>query len=105
MKALARSIVWWPNMDKDIEGVVTSCQSCAAQRNLPPVVPLHTWPWASHPMLRIHIDFASIEQFQVLVIIDSHSKWIEAIPLRCATASTIVDALRIFLPVLDCLQR
>ena len=96
MKALARSIVWWPNMDKDIEGVVTSCQSCAAQRSLPPVAPLHTWPWASHPMQRIHIDFASIEQFQALVIIDSHSKWIEAIPLRSATASTTVDALRIF---------
>ena len=96
MKALARSIVWWPNMDKDIEGVVTSCQSCAAQRSLPPVAPLHTWPWASHPMQCIHIDFASIEQFQVLVIIDSHSKWIEAIPLWSATASTTVDALRIF---------
>ena len=96
MKALARSIVWWPNMDKDIEGVVTSCQSCAAQRSLPPVAPLHTWPWASHPMQRIHIDFANIEQFQVLVIIDSHSKWIEAIPLWSAIASTTVDALRIF---------
>ena len=55
-------------MDKDIEDVVTSCQSCAAQRSLPPVAPLRTWPWASHPMQRIHIDFASIEQFQVLVI-------------------------------------
>ena len=83
-------------MDKDIESVVTSCQSCAAQRSLPPVAPLHTWPWASHPMQCIHIDFASIEQFQVLVIIDSHSKWIEAMPLRSATASTTVDALRIF---------
>ena len=96
MKALARSIVWWPNMDKDIEGVVTSCQSCAAQRSLPPIAPLHTWLWASHHMQRIHIDFASIEQFQVLVIIDSHSKWIEVILLRSDTASTTVDALRIF---------
>ena len=33
MKALARSIVWWPNLDKDIEDVVTSCQSCAAHRS------------------------------------------------------------------------
>ena len=96
MKALARSIVWWPNMDKDIEDVVTSCKSCAAHRSLPPVEPLHTWPWASHSMQRIHIDFASIEQFEVLVIIDSHSKWIEAIPLRAATANTTVDALRLF---------
>ena len=96
MKALARSIVWWPNLDKDIEEVVTSCQSCATHRSLPPVAPLHSWPWANHPMQRIHIDFASIEQFQVLVIIDNHSKWIEAIPLHSATAGSTIDALRLF---------
>ena len=78
MKALVRSIVWWPNLDKDFEDVVTSCRNCAAHQSLPPVAPLHSWPWASHPMQRINIDFASIEQFQVLVIIDNHSKWIEA---------------------------
>ena len=96
MKALARSIVWWPNLDKDIEDVVTSCRSCAAHRSLPPVAPLHSWPWASHPMQRINIDFASMEQFQVLVIVDNHSKWIEAIPLHSATASSTIDALRLF---------
>ena len=44
-------------------------------------------------MQHIHIDYAGIEQFQVLVIIDSHSKWIEAIPLRSATSATTIDAL------------
>ena len=96
MKAIARSIMWWPNMDKEIEDVVSSCQSCAAHRSSPPLAPLHVWPWANHPMQRIHIDFAAIEQFQVLVIIDSHSKWIEAVPLRSATSSTTIDALRVF---------
>ena len=61
-------------MDKDIEEMVMSCQNCAAQRSSPPAAPLHSWPWANCPMQRIHIDFASIEQFQALVIIDSHSK-------------------------------
>jgi len=32
----------------------------------------------------------------VLVIIDVHSKWIEAIPMHSATADTIVNALRKF---------
>ena len=49
------------------------CDSCAAQRSLPPLAPLHSWPWASHPMQHIHIDFATIEQFQVLITIDAHS--------------------------------
>ena len=60
MKAVARSIIWWPNMDKDIERVVMSCQNCAAQRSSPPVAPLHSWPWANCPMQRIHIDFACL---------------------------------------------
>lgn len=28
MKALARSYVWWPNMDKDIENLVRLCEQC-----------------------------------------------------------------------------
>ena len=47
-------------------------------------------------MKRLHIDFAEIEGFQVLVIIDVHSKWIEAIPLRNAMATTTIQALKTF---------
>ena len=28
MKALARSYVWWPGLDKDIEEMVRSCGTC-----------------------------------------------------------------------------
>lgn len=30
IKALARSHVWWPNLDRDIEACVRSCESCQA---------------------------------------------------------------------------
>ena len=42
-------------------------------------------------MKQLHIDFAEIKRFQVLVIIDIHSKWIEAIPLCNATATTKIQ--------------
>ena len=96
MKLLARSYVWWYKIDQDIEEVVRTCENCAVQRSLPPKAPLHSWPWANRPMQRIHIDYAEIEGCQVLVIIDIHSKWIEAIPLRNATAATTIEALRKF---------
>ena len=63
-----------------------SCSDCAALHSLPPKAPLHSWPWANHPMQRRHINYAKIEGHQVLVIIDVHSKWIEAVPLHSATA-------------------
>jgi len=47
-------------------------------------------------MQRLHIDFAEIDNLQVLVMIDSHSKWIEAIPMHSATTNTTVNALRVF---------
>ena len=44
---------------------------------------------------RIHIDYAGpIEGKMVLVVIDAHSKWIEAIPLNRATALTTIQQLR-----------
>ena len=50
MKLLASSYVWWYKIDQDIEEVVRTCENGAAQRSLPPKAPLHSWPWANHPM-------------------------------------------------------
>jgi len=55
-------------------------------------------------MKRLHIDFAEIEGWEVLVIIDVHSKWIKAVPLRKATAATTVSALHTFFLTLGYLK-
>ena len=41
MKALARSYVWWPNMDKELENKVKHCGQCEVNRKAPLVAPLH----------------------------------------------------------------
>ena len=71
MKLLARSYMWWPKIDCNIEEIVKTCKECTAQCSLPPVTPLHSWPWVNQPMKQLHIDFAEIEGFQVLVIMTS----------------------------------
>ena len=58
MKSLARSYVWWPKMDSDIENLVKQCQVCQESRPSPPAAPLHPWEWPSKPWSRIHLDFA-----------------------------------------------
>ena len=60
------------------------------------VDPLHSWPMANQSMKWLHIDFAEIEEFWVLVIIDIHSKWIEAIHLHNATATTTFKHWKLF---------
>ena len=70
MKLLTHSYVWWHQIDQDIEKLVSSCEMCATHRGLPPKAPLHSWPWVSSSMQRIHIDYVEIESQQMLVIID-----------------------------------
>ena len=43
MKAITRQTVYWKNIDKDIESLVTSCKECAInQKNSEPAPP-HPW--------------------------------------------------------------
>lgn len=42
-KALARSYVWWPHLDGQIEMLTKSCVDCQAARNALMVAPLHPW--------------------------------------------------------------
>lgn len=43
MKGLARSYVWWPGMDQDVERAVQSCEECQKHHKSPPTAPLHPW--------------------------------------------------------------
>ena len=58
MKALARSYLWWPGLDKCLEEKAKSCLSCQEVKNNPSVAPLHPWIWPTQPWKRVYIDFA-----------------------------------------------
>ena len=76
MKALARSYVWWPTIDNDIETLVKACLPCLSVKSYPLKSPLNPWLWPSQPWSRIHIDFAGpLFGKTHLIIIDAHSKW------------------------------
>lgn len=58
MKLLARSYVYWKNLDKEIEDKVKSCKTCRLQQNEPAHDTLHHWEEPAGPWQRIHVDFA-----------------------------------------------
>ena len=70
MKATARSYLWWPGLDKDLEKLAKSCLSCQTVKQI-------------HLLLhfifgRIHIDFAgSFLGKMYFLVVDVHSKWAE----------------------------
>jgi len=58
MKSLARSRVWWPGVEKQIEEMARKCESCQSLRNKPSPTALHPWTWPTRPWQHLHIDFA-----------------------------------------------
>jgi hypothetical protein len=49
MKSFARSRVWWPGIDKDLESLAKKCEGWQQSRNMPPGPPLIPWDWPSQP--------------------------------------------------------
>lgn len=95
MKALARSIIWYPGIDQDLERMVSQCTKCAQVSPAPPARDPVPWPETNEKWSRVHVDFAGpIDGFMLLVLVDSHSKWIEAVPLKCTSGEATTSALR-----------
>ena len=94
MKRLACGYVWWPGIDSELEKTVQRCTKCQEHQNLPEKAPMHPWEWPNHPWARIHVDYAGpIEGKMVLIIVDAHSKWIEALVVNSATSQTTMAKL------------
>ena len=95
MKSLARNYAYWPGMDHDIEKMVRRCSPCASAAKQPPKATLHSWPPATKPWERIHIDYAGPYLGRhFLIVVDAHSKYPEVIPVLNMTSRQTVTALR-----------
>ena len=95
MKSVARSFIWWPGLDKDIEELSKSCPSCQSIKNTPQPAPLHPWIWPTKPWQRIHIDFAGpFLDRHFLVVVDAHSKWPEVFEMPSTSTAKTIAVLR-----------
>jgi signal peptidase I len=98
MKLLARSCVWWPNIDRDIVNHVLSCSPCQATQNSEPAG--HSkWPEVTARMDRIHMDFAQYKGNTYLVIIDAYSKWIEVYLIPSTSFHNTIKCLNQFFSI------
>ena len=95
MKSLARNYAYWPGMDHDIEEMVRRCSPCASAAKQPLKASLHSWPPATKPWQRIHIDYAGphLGKF-FLIVVDAYSKYPDVIPVPSMTSRQTVTALR-----------
>jgi len=95
MKALARSYVWWPGVDQDIEYAVKHCQVCQANQSKPVGAIAHPWEFPTRPWERLHIDHAGpMKGNTFLVVVGSYSKWPEIERVPSTDAKTTCAVLR-----------
>ncbi|RWS24392.1 uncharacterized protein B4U80_01971, partial [Leptotrombidium deliense] len=94
MKCNARSHVWWPSINMDIESMVAKCVACQAHRNMPQKVPTHPRIWPKQPWIHVHADIGTIDNSNYLILIDTHSKWMEVHYLHRTTSKFIIGCLR-----------
>ena len=95
MKALARGVVWWPGLDKDVENTVKECVQCDSNKKMPSPVPMHPWEWPSRPWSRLHMDYAGpFMNRMFLLVVDARTKWLEAVTVSAATSTNTIKALR-----------
>ncbi|XP_053699483.1 uncharacterized protein K02A2.6-like [Sabethes cyaneus] len=97
MKGLARSFVYWPGIDADIENTARSCTECAQHASAPPKFNTHHWEYPNGPWERIHVDYAGpVAGSMLLIVVDAYSKWVEVkITNSTTTAATtsLLDGL------------
>ena len=43
MEALARSYIWWPGIDKEIEETARTCSGYQLMQAEPSTAPVHSW--------------------------------------------------------------
>ena len=94
MKSLARSYVWWPSMDSELEAMVAACGDCNHAAKDPPKTAIHPWPMTHKPWTRLHVDYAGpVEGWMLLIVVDSYSKWIDALPTHSTTMQVTTKLL------------
>lgn len=92
MKQLARSVIWYPGMDKDVSSIVSNCHICQMVRNKPPSANI-TWAPPTRNFGRIHIDHFFFQNSVYFISIDAKSKWIDVHIVPTTSSSDTIDAL------------
>lgn len=95
MKSFARSYVWWPCLNADLENKVKTCIICQTSRKMPAKAPVQPWDWTEKPWTCIHVDHAGpVRGKTLLIIVDAYSKWIDVHLVPSTSAAAAIEKLR-----------
>ncbi|XP_065075308.1 uncharacterized protein K02A2.6-like [Ochlerotatus camptorhynchus] len=95
MRSLARQYVYWPNIDKDIEHLVQTCNECLSVAKTDHKTCLESWPALEKPSQRIHLDYAGpMDGWYYFILVDAYTKWPEVVQTKDITSAATLRILR-----------
>ena len=89
-KQRARDLVFWPNMNKQIEEMVSTCEACLEHRAKPPREPMVIPPVPSLPWSKVGTDIFQLGRKSYLVLVDYYSNFFEIAHLTETTSSEVI---------------
>ncbi|KAJ8034491.1 hypothetical protein HOLleu_21353 [Holothuria leucospilota] len=94
-KQRLRQKVWWPNIDREVEGMIRQCHACQVVNKAAQAEPIQPSKLPEGPWEDLAVDlcgpFPSGEY--IIVLTDYYSRWPEATVLHSITSQTIINWL------------
>ena len=94
-KQRARSCLYWPSMNTDVENLVNGCEVC---NKFSPTIrkePMIPYEVPSRPWEKVGVDYFTIHNKDFLLIVDYYSKYPEVIAMASKTAAVIIKAMQV----------
>lgn len=95
MKSTARSLIWYPGIDNEIERLVKSCTSCQQNLSKPAQNQNIEWPVPPRVWARVHVDHFFYDDKICLIAVDALSRYIECEIVQSTSVEETIDALRV----------
>jgi len=90
-KQLARDVLYWPGLNKQIEDMVSRCAACQHNRTTQQKEPLSPTEIPQRPWQIVATDLFDWDDSKYLIMVDYFSEWFEIEQLRVdSTASTVI---------------
>ena len=99
-KQRLRSNVWWPGVDREVEGKCKVCHGCQLVAHPPPPEPMRRTEFPSEPWCDLAGDLLGplpLGEY-LLVVVNYYSRHFEAAILKSVTSRKIIDALETMFP-------
>lgn len=92
-KGIAKSFVWWPKINQDLEKITENCKDCLEIKPESQKSSLAVWPYEPEVWFRVHIDHGSLHNKNFLVVVDASSKWIECLEVNSLSSKENIEVL------------